>query len=246
MLVLFLDESGDHNLRVGDRLYPVFVLGGVLVDDVYALGELEDEVRRFKRELCGRDDLVLHTADIARNRNGFGALVAPAVRARFYERLNALVRSLRFETIACAAHKDVYVARHGVSAADPYAVGLRVLAEQLCHAVGGAPGTARIVAERRGPALDRQLDLTWAALRLQGAGSVTPATVRERIVGLEHRHKHENVAGLQLADLVVSPIGRHVLGKPAREDVRIVEEKLRRRAGGGGYLGIGLTVLPES
>lgn len=245
MLVLFLDESGDHNLRVVDPLYPVFVLGGVLVDEADALGEMEDEVRRFKRELFGRDDLVLHTADVARNRNGFEALIDPIVRARFYERLNALVRSLRFEVLACAVRKDAYVARHGVSAADPYAVGLRVLVEQLCHAVGGAGG-ARIVAERRGPALDRQLDLAWAALRLQGAGSVTPATVRERIVGLEHRHKHENVAALQLADLVVSPIGRHVLGKPEREDFRVVEGKLRRRPGDGGYLGVGLTVLPES
>ncbi len=246
MHVLFLDESGDHNLRVIDPLYPVFVLGGVLVDEAYALGELEDEVRRFKRELFGRDDLVLHTADIARNRNGFEAMIDPAVRARFHERLNALVRSLRFEVLACVVRKDAYVARHGVSAADPYAVGVRVLVEQLCHAVGDTPAAARIVAERRGPALDRQLDLAWAALQLQGAGSVTPATVRERIVGLEHRHKHENLAALQLADLVVSPIGRHVLGKPVHEDFRIVEEKLRCRPGDGDYMGVGLTVLPES
>lgn len=36
MKVLFLDESGDHNLTVIDPLYPVFVLGGVIMDRDYA------------------------------------------------------------------------------------------------------------------------------------------------------------------------------------------------------------------
>ena len=31
MKVLFLDESGDHNLAVIDPQYPLFVLGGVIV-----------------------------------------------------------------------------------------------------------------------------------------------------------------------------------------------------------------------
>lgn len=120
-----------------------------------------------------------------------------------------------------------------------------MLVEQVCHAVGDQPGATRIVAERRGPELDRQIDLAFAALPLQGAGGITPATVRERIIGLEHRHKRENVAGLQVADLVVSPIGRYLLGKRIHEDFRIIEEKFRRRPATGGYLGVGLTVLPE-
>ena len=36
MKVLFLDESGDHNLSVIDPSYPIFVLGGVIVDQDYA------------------------------------------------------------------------------------------------------------------------------------------------------------------------------------------------------------------
>ncbi|MCP9453062.1 MAG: DUF3800 domain-containing protein [Nitrospira sp.] len=63
MKVLFLDESGDHNLAVIDPLYPLFVLGGVIVEQRYAEGPLEDELRDFKRRLFGRDDLVLHTAE---------------------------------------------------------------------------------------------------------------------------------------------------------------------------------------
>ena len=57
---------------------------------------------------------------------------------------------------------------------------------------------------------------------------------------------------LGLADLelvatehwVVTPIGRHVLGKPDREDYAIVESKIRR-APSGRIDGYGLMVLPK-
>jgi hypothetical protein len=53
----------------------------------------------------------------------------------------------------------------------------------------------------------------------------------------------DRLTGLEIADLVVSPIGRHVIGKPAHEDWRIVESKLRRKR--EEYAGAGLVVLPK-
>src|SRR5437016_3302319 len=96
MMTLYLDESGDHSLVKIDPQYPVFVLGGVIVDAAYGSAVLEPRLRDFKRELFDRDDLILHTADIARNRNGFESLVDSTFRARFYERLNALMRELDY------------------------------------------------------------------------------------------------------------------------------------------------------
>ncbi len=40
MKYLFLDESGEHNLTKIDMQYPVFVLGGIVVDSEY-LGKLD-------------------------------------------------------------------------------------------------------------------------------------------------------------------------------------------------------------
>ncbi len=47
---------------------------------------------------------------------------------------------------------------------------------------------------------------------------------------------------MQLADLVVSPIGRFVIGKPVKEDFKIVKSKFR---GGRAFEGRGLVVLPK-
>ena len=57
------------------------------------------------------------------------------------------------------------------------------------------------------------------------------------------REKSENIAGLQLADLVVTPIGRFVLGKRIKEDFWIIEKKFRNF--GRGYEGTGLIILPK-
>jgi hypothetical protein len=40
MKAIFIDESGDHNLSEVDNTYPLFVLGGVMLDKEYAENEL--------------------------------------------------------------------------------------------------------------------------------------------------------------------------------------------------------------
>ena len=90
----------------------------------------------------------------------------------------------------------------------------------------------------------RLLDVAWLNLKIRGTRFLQAKAIEKRLLGLNLRDKSENVAGLQLADLVVSPIGRHVLGKPAKEDWSIVESKLRRGPNGS-YDGYGLVSLPK-
>lgn len=244
MKVLFLDESGDHNLSVIDPQYPMFVLGGVILEVDYAKGPLTDAVNDFKRRMLGRTDIVLHTADIIRNRNGFERMKDPGFRAEFLNGLNALMRWSEYRVVACSVHKTAHLARYGFGAVDPYMLSLDVLVERFCMDVGDAARGGYIVAEKRDPVLDRGLDLAWLNLKINGTRFVQAHDIDNRIGGLALRAKSDNIAGLQLADLVVSPIGRHVLGKPDREDWTIVESKFRRSPKGK-IDGYGLVCLPK-
>ncbi len=243
MKVLFLDESGDHSLSKIDPQYPLFVLGGVIMEQDYAEGELPEQLSRFKQSLFGRADIVLHTADLVRNRGGFERMKEPAFRERVYRELNTLMDGLRYTAVACAIRKDEHLARYGVAALDPYLLSLDILVECFCFEIGRG-GTGVIVAEKRDPTLDRELDIAWLNLKIQGTRYVQAKDVAARITGLNLRSKADNVAGLQIADLVVSPIGRHVLGKPEKEDFRVVRRKLRTNRAGE-YRGVGLVVLPK-
>lgn len=214
------------------------------MDKDYADGELTERLAAFKRELFGRDDLILHTADITRNRKGFERLKEPAFRQNFYERLNQLMSELRYSVVACAVRKDDHLSRYGVAALDPYLLSLDILVERFCMDVGNVEGGGLIVAERRDLTLDHELELAWLNLKIQGTRYLQAKQIEQRILALNLRDKKANLAGLQLADLVVTPIGRKVLGKTIKEDYRVVEQKLRRSPHGK-IEGYGLVVLPK-
>jgi hypothetical protein len=240
---MFLDESGNHGLTQIDPLYPIFVLGGLIVEEDYAYGELTKRVQQFKRDLFGREDLILHTADISRNKNGFEKLKNPVFRARFFAELNQLMHDLVYNVIACVIKKNDHFARYGFSALDPYMLSLDVLVERFYFELDFAETTGNIVAEQRSPVLDRQLDIAWLNLKIQGTEFIQATRINQRIESLVALPKAANIAGLQLADLVVSPIGRHVMGKQDHEDWAIIERKFRRRS--GSYEGAGLVILPK-
>lgn len=239
---MFLDESGVH-WDDPSQDYPVFVLGGVIMSVDYAKTTVERELAALKTRHFGDPGVVLHTSEIIRNQGAFVVLKDSAKRDAFFTDLNALMRGFDYKVVACAIRKPDYASRYGAAALDPYACCLGVLVERFCYetARGAKPGW--VVAECRRPDLDQQLMNVWGDLKKKGTGFVEATEIRAKVQELLYRWKSENIAGLQLADLVVSPIGRHVMGKPDREDWSIVESKFRR-GNGGGYMGYGLVVLP--
>ena len=136
MKIMFLDESGDHNLSVIDPCYPLFVLGGVIMEADYVRDVLTPRLAAFKHDLFGNANVVLHTADITRNRNGFERLKDAGFRAEFYARLNTLMTELEYRVVACAIRKDQHLAKYGMAALDPYLMSLDILVERFCMDIG--------------------------------------------------------------------------------------------------------------
>lgn len=154
-----------------------------------------------------------------------------------------MMRELDYLVIAAGIKKQEHRDQYGSNALDPYMYCLQMLVERFCFEIGDIEAAGMIFAEKRRPDLDRQLDLEWKRLKDQRVRATTPSTVDKLIVDLSLKSKELNVAGLQLADLIVSPIGRHLIGKPPREDRTIVESKFRR--GWNGCEGYGLIVGPR-
>ena len=111
--------------------------------------------------------------------------------------------------------------RDPAGVADPYELCLGVLVERFCFTIARDEPPGAIVVERRGRQLDRELVVAWQSLRLNGTRYVSPETITRRIASLETRGKCAEDAGLQLADLVVSPIARAVIGHRADRQMRL-------------------------
>lgn len=248
MKLLFLDESGDHKLKKINLTYPIFVLGGVIVDRAYVRDVVEPRMRAFKRRFFGHEDVILHTVDMRNNAGDFAFLTDPARRSAFYAELNSLLQELDYQVVACVIKKVAYAARYAANAPDPYLFAMNVLIERFCWELDDELDAGFICAEKRNPTLDRELMEAWETLRTSGAGTgfASSQRIEERIVGLDLRDNKPNLAGMQLADLVITPIGRYVLKTPEKADQvqwSVVERKLRRNK--GSYHGAGLVVLPN-
>ncbi len=246
MKMMFLDESGNHNLKRINPHYPIFVLGGVIVDRAYAREVIEPRLRDLKEHFFGRYDVILHTVDMIRASNGFEGLSDVGFRDEFYETLNQLLRELEYKIVACAIRLNDYVDQHSERAADPYMYSLDMLVERFCEELGSELDSGFICAEMRSAGLDRDLRAAWQHLCVYGTALVSAREIDERIVYLTLKDKTPNIAAMHLADLVVTPIGRAILGTqpPHRYQVswEVIKSKFRQVE--GIYEGHGLVIRP--
>jgi hypothetical protein len=165
-----------------------------------------------------------------------------SARQRFYKELNRLMNELRYQVIAVAIKKDQHKSRYGAAAADPYHLALSFVVERFLRFLSGRPG--QIVAESRNPTLDRRLQAAYQDLLTFGTPYAGGAAIARAFPPpLPLLPKSVNEVGLQLADLAVTPIGRHVLGKEDHEDWKTIERHFRRGPGGS-YIGYGLKIFP--
>ena len=244
MKILFLDESGDHNLEKIDKQYPIFILAGVIFDYEYYGKTAKEKIKKFKSRLFGTEKIILHTADIYRNKKGFEKIKDPKFRKKFYESLDSLIEMLKFEIVASAIHKKKHLSKYGISALDPYLLSLEFVVERFIFSLDNDNEKGMIVAESRGRLLDNQLELAWLNLKINGTRFIQPARITERIKDFKIIPKSKAVGGLEIADLVASPLGRKLMGKPTKENYKTIFKKFRRD-GSNRVRGHGLIVFPK-
>lgn len=242
--ILFLDESGDHNLGVIDQQHPIFTLGGVIAESDYALGKMTEKLNNFKKEIFGTDKITLHTADFTRQKNGFERMKEREFCENFYAKLNQLISELEITIIACAVKKEPHMVKYGIDAVDPYHLSLNVLVERFCFEMEGNLNRGQIIAEARDSVLDRQLDLAWLNLKISGTRFMQAADINKKIESLTLKRKEDCLAGLEIADAIVTPIARRILGRNSRVSLDVIKSKMRKDSLGE-VMGYGLVILPK-
>ena len=84
----------------------------------------------------------------------------------------------------------------------------------------------------------------WGYLRPRSTRYVRPSLIARRVEAFNFVSTSDAPAGMELADAVVSPLGRMLLGKRTLIDQSVVQAKLRRGPDGREW-GRGLIVLPH-
>ena len=220
---IFIDESGDHNLKLktSDNTYNAFVLAAVCFKDDESYMVFDREFRDLKERLFGDGNYHVHTAEINRPGRAINPLTRKffdvQFRAEFYREMNSLIERTPIKIIAAAVRKDEVTELPEDSQNDPYLLTFEFVLNQaliLC----GPKRTCRIYPEKRTHTENNKVEIAMIRAKNAGIKSFKGADVAARIEEFVLKDKKDNLSGLQLADLVVSPIGRHILGKPPKPD----------------------------
>ncbi|HRE21684.1 MAG TPA: DUF3800 domain-containing protein [Rhabdaerophilum sp.] len=233
--IVYADESGDHSLVSINPQNPVFVLAFVICAKADFVGTIVPSIQRLKFEFWGHDGVVLHGHEVRKSHGDFNILLNGAVRERFFERLNGVIEAAPFTVIAAVIDKAKHVRRYR-DPANPYEIALAFCLERLRYWLnenGQGQRTTHVLFERRGASEDNKLELEFRRL-----------TQGEETFAIRFMDKKHNSSGLQLADLVAHPIGRHVInpGQPNRA-FELIERKFRRSPRGI-VAGYGLKIFP--
>ncbi|MCY3003638.1 MAG: DUF3800 domain-containing protein [Planctomycetota bacterium] len=233
--LVFVDESGDHGLENCDPRYPVFVLAFCILRKTDYAERICPSIVRFKLRHFGHDLVVLHEHEIVKSKGAFNILLNEVRRREFMTELTELIEHAPMEIVAVVIRKDRLRSRFSAPE-NPYHLalehGLERVASRLT-ALGGGNGPTPVICEGRGRREDDALELEFRR-------------VAERVSGLQihFASKKANLPGLQLADLIARPIGRHVLSpQQLNRAYDVIQPKLWR--GPRGEIdGYGLKVLP--
>jgi hypothetical protein len=239
MKILYIDESGDHNLLKIDENYPVFVLCGVIFD-CKKLDKLNFQIDNFKN-IFGNKNRILYTADISRRKNGYEFLNDKKAKDEFYLELNNLMNNLEYDVISCIIDKKKYIEKYQNDKRDVYEYSLDILVERFYYQLGGDFGL--IQCEARNEELDNQINIAWQSIANRGTYYISGDNIQKRINRFSIHKKTENINGLQIADLCAGPIGRHYIKKQPKADFKIIQKKLVRNSKGKAE-GWGVVVRP--
>ena len=205
--IVFVDESGDHSLTSINPDYPVFVLSFCVFTKACYTDTLTPAVRRLKFKTFGHDMVVLHEAEIVRQRGPFAAFT-PDERTAFMGKLGAMIHACDFTLIAVVIDKAKHKARY-TTPTHPYHLGLQYGLERLSEFLDTkdvpADAITHVVCEARGKKEDDDIELAFRRVCDGDNRSKKPYPFSIVIAD-----KKTNSEGLQIADLNARPIGLSV------------------------------------
>ncbi|WP_203076150.1 DUF3800 domain-containing protein [Falsiroseomonas ponticola] len=240
--VVYADESGDHSLTSINPQNPVFVLAFCIFEKNAYISHAVPSVQRLKFDFWGCDCVVLHSHDIRKATGEFNILLNPDTRGRFTDRLHRLMADMPVTIIAAVIDKQRHVARYS-EPSNPYDIALAFCMERLqrwLQEKAQADRLTHVIVERRGRTEDATLELSF--LRIKDGQGVHGGPMPN--LAIRFMDKKHNSTGLQVADLVAHPIGRHVIN-PAQPNraYDLIEPKMRRSSAGR-ISGYGLKIFP--
>jgi hypothetical protein len=214
---IYVDEVGNSDLDSSeDPNHRFLSLTGVIVDIGYVERVMHPQMEALKAKFFRHhpdDPVILHRKEILNAKGPFEPLLDTSLRSQFDVALLALLRDWDYSVASVCLDKKRHKETYTVWRYDPYHYGLAVLLERYVFFLERIGAVGDVLAESRGGRDDRRLKDSFARLWTNGTEYVSPERMQKVLTSkqLKVKPKMNNIAGLQLADLVAHPSRNEIL-----------------------------------
>ncbi len=232
---MYIDEVGNSDLGASqDPNHRYLSLTGVILELGYVDSVVFPALENLKRKYFGShpdEPIIFHRKELVNKNFPFQALRDSAVEQEFNHEFLSLLRKLEFVAITAVIDKLEHQQRYQVWRFDPYHYGLTILVERYVLWLKRRNVFGDVMAESRGGKADRRLKDSFERVYSRGSDFVTAEEFAQCLTSreLKTKPKANNIAGLQLADLIAYPSFRaslashHHTSLPANFGAKIAE-----------------------
>lgn len=216
---LYVDEVGNPGLTAStDPVERYLSLTGVACSFEYVRDTLAPEMEDLKRQYFAPhpdDPIVFHRKELLQKLWPFQALKDPEQEALFNEDLLKKLSDWEYTVFTVIIDKLEHQARYKVWRYDPYHYCLHVLLERYVMWLEKHEVVGDVLAESRGGKEDRRLKDSFERIYENGTSFVSAERVASRLTSrqLKVKSKANNIAGLQVADLIAHPSYKAALAR---------------------------------
>lgn len=255
---LYIDEVGNADLKSSTNPNERYLsLTGICFGYQYVEEVVHPRLEKLKKKYFRYhhdDPIILHRKEILKRKGAFDVLKAKEVSCSFDQDLLQFLAEAQYTVFTVLIDKYEHLMQYKTWHYNPYHYCQEVLLERFILWLETKGKTGDILAESRGGKEDKRLKDSFNRLYRSGTEFVSAEKFQNYLTScqLKVKNKSNNIAGLQIADIIAYPSYRYMLKlKEARSldgfaerVVNILRKEKYYRSPTGELWGWGLKWLP--
>lgn len=244
---IYIDEVGNADMGSSDNENHRFLsLTGIIVELDDVAKRIHPEMEALKQKYFSShpdEPIIFHRAEMVNAKHPFESLKDEATKTTFDTELLALLQKWDFRVVTVCIDKREHRNMYQVWRYDPYHYCLKVLIERFIFFLDDLDAKGDAMSESRGGKEDIRLKDSFEKLVTGGSEYIASDRFLARLTSrqLKVKSKHNNIAGLQIADLIAHPSRNEILneqnllGRPiapfATRVIQLLQSKYYQKGG---------------
>lgn len=214
---IYIDEVGNPDLESSEDTNHRFLsLTGVIMELEYVQSVVFPQLEALKTKYFHShpdEPIILHRKEMVNHKHPFEALKDPQVNEAFDSELLGLLAAWDYVVISVCIDKKNHKDTYHVWRYDPYHYCLALLMERYFFFLSERGAKGDVMAESRGGKEDMRLKQSFVKFWQDGSEYIAADKFHNVLTSkqLKVKAKSNNVAGLQLADLLAHPSRNEIL-----------------------------------